>query len=103
MQIAEHHVSTGFKLFPNKTYINGEWSDSSGGKTFKVFNPATDDLLGSVPDCNIEDVNRAVESAEKAFRVWSSYTADVTLLKISHSHYLFSLKKKTLQSKTYKH
>ena len=42
-----------------------------------MVNPATNEKLGSVPDCSIEDVNQAVESADKGFKIWSSFTAEV--------------------------
>ena len=36
MQVAEHHVSSKFKLFPDKTYIAGKWVDSASSNTFEV-------------------------------------------------------------------
>lgn len=67
--------SSGFELFPSKMYINGKWTDSLGSKTFEVYNPANNQLLGSLPDANLEDLNLAVESANTAFKQWKSYTA----------------------------
>jgi acyl-CoA reductase-like NAD-dependent aldehyde dehydrogenase len=58
--------------------MNGVWCNAAEGKTFKVYNPANKELLGSVPDCDIFDMNKAVEAAENAFKVWSSYTAEVS-------------------------
>ena len=31
-------------------FIDGAWVESNSGKTFDVTNPATGDLLGTVPD-----------------------------------------------------
>lgn len=69
-------MSSKFKLFPDKTYINGKWVDSASSNTFEVVNPATNEKLGSVPDCSIDDVNQAVESADKGFKIWSNFTAE---------------------------
>lgn len=78
-QTASHHVETKFNMFPNKTHINGKWVDSIGAQTFDVHDPATLKLLGSVPDCDLTDVAIAVESAKKAFDIWSNYTAEVII------------------------
>lgn len=43
----------------------------------KVHDPATNNVLGSLPDCNTDDVNLAVEAANSAFQVWSNFTAEV--------------------------
>jgi betaine-aldehyde dehydrogenase len=62
-----------------KTYdifINGEWAKSKSGKTFEVYDPASEDVIAQVPDCNAADVDRAVEAAKLAFEEgpWSSTT-----------------------------
>jgi acyl-CoA reductase-like NAD-dependent aldehyde dehydrogenase len=36
-------------------------------------------VLGSVPNCNTDDLNLAVESAKNAFEKWSNQTAEVSL------------------------
>ena len=96
-------MASSFTKFPAQTFINGDWCSAADGRTFeviafisllpdsinfsiicdhflKVYNPADNKLLGSVPDCNVADVNVAVEAAHSAFKVWSGYTADVSKL-----------------------
>ncbi|XPF94551.1 aldehyde dehydrogenase family protein [Colwellia sp. RE-S-Sl-9] len=51
-------------------YIDGEFVNASSGATFAVENPADETIWASVPDCTIEDVQRAVESSEKAQKSW---------------------------------
>lgn len=51
-------------------YIGGEWVASSGKETLDVRNPATGELLAKVPLSTKEDVDRAVQSAQKAFPSW---------------------------------
>lgn len=65
-----------FNKFPTQTYVNGKWCDSVEAKSFQVFDPANNKLLGSVPDCGANDVNQAVDAAAEAFKVWSNYTAE---------------------------
>ena len=53
-----------------KNYIGGKWVEGSTGKTFESRNPATGELLGVLTISNADDVNKAVETAEKAFKHW---------------------------------
>jgi 1-pyrroline dehydrogenase len=60
-----------------KTYqqfIGGEFVDSAAGKTAEVINPANDETIARVPASDAEDVNRAVEAAERAFETWQHTT-----------------------------
>ena len=50
-----------------KSFINGEWSDSSSGKTILVDNPATEKVIGEMACATNKDVDMAVESAKNAF------------------------------------
>jgi betaine-aldehyde dehydrogenase len=57
-------------------YINGEWAKSSSGKTFPVYDPASEEVIAQVPDCNAQDVDRAVAAARAAFDdgAWAATT-----------------------------
>jgi acyl-CoA reductase-like NAD-dependent aldehyde dehydrogenase len=48
-------------------YINGEWLDGTGSDTVTVVNPATEEVIGTVPQATAGDVNRAIEAARAAF------------------------------------
>eukprot|EP01100_Stratorugosa_tubuloviscum_P006432 TRINITY_DN277_c0_g1_i2.p1 TRINITY_DN277_c0_g1~~TRINITY_DN277_c0_g1_i2.p1 ORF type:complete len:528 (+),score=274.24 TRINITY_DN277_c0_g1_i2:78-1661(+) len=50
-----------------KLLINGKWVDSVSGKTFETINPATEQLIAKVSEAQKEDVDLAVEAANKAF------------------------------------
>lgn len=52
---------------PVKLFINGEWKESSEGKTFKTENPATGEVLAVVHEATEKDVDQAVEAASRAF------------------------------------
>jgi phenylacetaldehyde dehydrogenase len=51
----------------HKMLINGEWVDSASGRTFDSLNPATEEVLASVPYGQAEDADRAVRAARAAF------------------------------------
>lgn len=56
-------------------FIDGEWRDAEGGKTFEVLNPSDGSLIETVPDGGAEDARRAIAAADKAFDSWSRTTA----------------------------
>src|SRR5512146_982292 len=53
-------------------FVNGEFVDPTGGRSFKTVNPATEEVLAEVGDASAEDVDLAVKAARRAYtRVWS--------------------------------
>ena len=52
-------------------FINGQFSDPNSGNYLDVFEPATGQVYAKVPDSNEDDINTAIEAAEKAFYDWS--------------------------------
>ncbi len=61
----------------NKFFINGEWVTPHATATIDVFNPATDEPLGVIPDADAVDVNRAVAAARDAQAAWSATSSAV--------------------------
>lgn len=51
-------------------YINGEWVQASNGNTWDVLNPATEEIIHTVPFGNAEDCHAAIEAASSAFPAW---------------------------------
>jgi len=56
-------------------YIDGQWTHAEGNAVFDVFNPASGEKIGEVPDGGHEDAARAVDAAGRAFKTWSTLTA----------------------------
>ena len=54
-----------------KLYINGAWVESTAKETIDVVNPATEEIIGRVPNASVEDVDRAALAARAAFPAWS--------------------------------
>jgi succinate-semialdehyde dehydrogenase/glutarate-semialdehyde dehydrogenase len=57
-------------LFRQQCYIDGKWLDADSGETFTVTNPATGDVLGTVPRLQTDETRRAIEAAEAAWKAW---------------------------------
>src|SRR5437660_8571718 len=51
------------KSFRNQLFINGEFVDAKGGKTFPTINPATEEKITDVAAGGPEDVDAAVRAA----------------------------------------
>ena len=58
----------------SQLFIGGKFVAPQGGKTFDVFNPATEELLGRAPLGETADIDTAVKCARESFDsgVWSS-------------------------------
>lgn len=54
-----------------KMWIGGKWVDAESGKTYPVFNPATEMEIAQVPLGSKADVDKAVAAARKALPIWS--------------------------------
>ena len=55
-------------------YIGGAWSPGSGGGTFSVVNPATEEVIAEVAAGNASDIEQAVASAVEAQKTWGRTT-----------------------------
>ena len=62
-------------LFREKCFVNGNWIESSSGKTLEVNNPATLEIIGKVPNFSREETQSAIKDADNAFHSWKNTTA----------------------------
>ncbi|CAG8894263.1 unnamed protein product [Penicillium egyptiacum] len=62
-------------LKENRLFINGEFVPSFSGKKFDIINPTTEEVIASVHEADVGDVDRAVEAAKAAFPAWSALSA----------------------------
>jgi len=67
-------------------YVNGQWQRSNGADYLDVTNPATGQVLTTVPLTPAEEVDAAVEAAAVAFQGWRRIPATDRI------QYLFALK-----------
>ena len=61
-------------LFRQQCYIGGEWMNADSGKTINVTDPATGEVLGTVPNMGAEETRRAIEAANAAWPAWRAKT-----------------------------
>ncbi|MBS9476042.1 NAD-dependent succinate-semialdehyde dehydrogenase [Ancylobacter radicis] len=57
-------------------FIDGAWVPADSGATIDVTNPATGEVIGTVPDAGTVETKRAIAAADQAFESFSRTTAD---------------------------
>ena len=63
------------KLFKQQCFINGEWVDSQNNKSIDVNNPATQEIIGKVPNCGKKETSIAIKAAENSWNEWKAKAA----------------------------
>ncbi|MFK7826395.1 MAG: betaine-aldehyde dehydrogenase [Oligoflexales bacterium] len=53
-------------------FINGKYTNGRSTSGFKNLNPATGELIQTIHEASVQDIEDAVESAEEGFKTWSN-------------------------------
>ncbi|EGR47308.1 uncharacterized protein TRIREDRAFT_22741 [Trichoderma reesei QM6a] len=61
-------------LKQNVCYVNGEWVSAKSGKTFRVHDPATGEVIGTAPEFTPADTESAIAAAADAFKSFRTLT-----------------------------
>ncbi|MQL86333.1 hypothetical protein Taro_018862 [Colocasia esculenta] len=78
MSVEPHAATTRIRqsgLLRSQGLIGGKWTDAYDGKTIQVQNPATGDVITSVPCMGRRETADAITSAYNTFDSWSKLTA----------------------------
>ena len=62
-------------LLRNQCYIDGKWVAADSGAVREVNNPATGELLTTVPYAGAAETRRAIEAANRAQPAWRALLA----------------------------
>jgi succinate-semialdehyde dehydrogenase/glutarate-semialdehyde dehydrogenase len=62
-------------LFRQANYIDGKWVEADSGATLTVRNPATGEVVGTVPAMGTAETRRAIEAAHRAQVAWRAMLA----------------------------
>ena len=63
------------QLFRTQCFVDGEWCNADGGKTFAVHDPATGALIAEVPEMGAAETRRAIDAAHAAQPGWRKLSA----------------------------
>ncbi|MBB3386522.1 MULTISPECIES: NAD-dependent succinate-semialdehyde dehydrogenase [unclassified Rhizobium] len=69
------HVPFSSRLLRASGYINGVWTAGGATKTFDVINPATGEVLASLPDMGAAETTTAIDAAYAAQVAWAARPA----------------------------
>jgi succinate-semialdehyde dehydrogenase/glutarate-semialdehyde dehydrogenase len=61
-------------LFRQECYIGGEWVGADDGAVVEVNNPATQEVIGTIPKLGTNETRRAIEAADAAWPTWRAKT-----------------------------
>jgi succinate-semialdehyde dehydrogenase/glutarate-semialdehyde dehydrogenase len=66
---------TESRLFRQQCLVGGQWIDASDGATIEVDNPASGEIIGSVPSLSEAQLTECIAQADQAFAEWRKTTA----------------------------
>src|SRR5436305_1835992 len=61
-------------LFRQQALIGGNWRDANVKATVEVTDPASQQVLGTIPDMGRDETKAAIEAAADAFKRWKKKT-----------------------------
>jgi succinate-semialdehyde dehydrogenase/glutarate-semialdehyde dehydrogenase len=62
-------------LLKQHCYLNGQWLPADSGATIDVTNPASGEILGTIPRMGAAETGRAIQGANAALPAWRAKTA----------------------------
>ena len=62
-------------LLKSHAFIDGDWCSADDGAVFDVTNPATGEVIATLPDMGATDTRAAIEAANAAWPSWRAKTA----------------------------
>ncbi|MDR7147744.1 NAD-dependent succinate-semialdehyde dehydrogenase [Rhizobium sp. BE258] len=69
------HLQFSRRLLRSAGFVNGEWTKGDATSTFDVFNPASGEVLASLPDMGAADARKAIDAAYAAYPSWAAMAA----------------------------
>ncbi|EQA6322787.1 NAD-dependent succinate-semialdehyde dehydrogenase [Acinetobacter baumannii] len=61
-------------LFRQQAFVAGKWCDADHQQTSEILNPATLEIIGTVPNMGKAEAERAIEAAKEAWPLWKNKT-----------------------------
>lgn len=62
-------------LFHQQAFVAGKWCDADHQQTSEILNPATLEIIGTVPNMGKAEAERAIKAAKEAWPLWKNKTA----------------------------
>ncbi|WP_109441224.1 NAD-dependent succinate-semialdehyde dehydrogenase [Acinetobacter haemolyticus] len=62
-------------LFHQQAFVAGVWCDADSQQSTEIYNPATQEILGTVPNMGKAEAERAIQAAMNGWAAWKNRTA----------------------------
>lgn len=62
-------------LFHQQAFVAGQWCDADSHQSADIYNPATQEIIGSVPNMGKAEAERAIKAAVIGWAAWKNKTA----------------------------
>lgn len=62
-------------LFHQQAFVAGQWCDADDQQVTEIYNPATQDVIGTVPNMGKAEAERAIQAAVTGWAAWKNKTA----------------------------
>jgi len=59
-----------------RCWVNGEWIEAESKQVTEIRNPATGEVVDTVPRCGAKETQRAIDAAAAAFPAWSATSTE---------------------------
>lgn len=69
-----NHLEPGTEPYITPSFIDNKLVKSASATWFDIHDPATNEVISKVPQLTPEELDAAIELAEKAFHVWKNYS-----------------------------
>ncbi|MCU4414860.1 NAD-dependent succinate-semialdehyde dehydrogenase [Acinetobacter sp. WU_MDCI_Axc73] len=62
-------------LFHQQAFVAGQWCNADNQQTSDIYNPATQEIIGTVPNMGKAEAQRAIQAAVHGWAAWKNKTA----------------------------
>ncbi|MBK0063836.1 MULTISPECIES: NAD-dependent succinate-semialdehyde dehydrogenase [unclassified Acinetobacter] len=62
-------------LFHQQAFVAGQWCNADNQQTSDIYNPATQEIIGTVPNMGKAEAQRAIQAAVHGWDAWKNKTA----------------------------
>ena len=62
-------------LFHQQAFVAGQWCDADNQQVTEIYNPATQEVIGTVPNMGKAEAERAIQAATQGWAAWKNKTA----------------------------
>lgn len=70
--MSNRDIQSIIESVPTGIYIGGQWREGSGGRTYDVLNPATEEVIATLSAADESDGKAALDAAVTAQREWAA-------------------------------